>query len=114
MYPYIRYESAGGMYVGHSVSGCDRLTKDFAKSNPYFVFSEFSEGEKRHKIRELDQWIKAQMLKEDHTNKIMLLLLSPAVLTLYTIGLGWMKLFHQAMLCNVPHFGRRLFLLQSM
>ena len=58
---YIRFESAGDMYVGKSVCGRDRMGEEFAESCPYFDFThcELGEKERRHQI--IDAWIRSRM-----------------------------------------------------
>jgi hypothetical protein len=58
---YIRFEAVGDQYVGRSVSGCDRLTEDFAESCPYFDFSQYKPAEKERRRLAVDGWIRRRM-----------------------------------------------------
>jgi hypothetical protein len=71
---YIRYESAGDQYVGRCVSGQNRLSNDFALSNPYFDFSDLEDGERVQTMREVDAWIKARMPSGSASNERVLAL----------------------------------------
>jgi hypothetical protein len=59
MNQHMRYESAGDELVGRSVCGSAQLGKKFAKSFPYFDFSDSVEAEKALRKQELDDWIEA-------------------------------------------------------
>lgn len=58
---YIRFESAGDMYVGKSVCGRDRMGEEFAESCPYFDFSDYEPGEKERHHQIIDAWIRSRM-----------------------------------------------------
>ena len=58
---YLKYESAGDLYVGRCVCGRARFGKRFVESLPYFDFSDFGAAEKAVMNKTLDDWIKARM-----------------------------------------------------
>lgn len=58
---YIRFESAGDMFVGKSVCGRDRMGEEFAESCPYFDFSEYGPAEKERRHQTVDAWIRSRM-----------------------------------------------------
>ena len=58
---YIKYESAGDQFKGKFVSGCSRMSTEFAISPAYFDFTSCDEAERKHNESIIDNCIKAIM-----------------------------------------------------
>jgi len=66
---YIKIADAGDEHVGKMVSGRDRMSVDFAESQPYFDFSEFEGIEYVSRHAAVNAWIKARMPVEARSNE---------------------------------------------
>ena len=66
---YIKFEYAGDQFVGKSVSGRNRMKKDFAESCAYFDFSGCTKVEKEESEGKLHTWIKDRMPEVAKSNE---------------------------------------------
>ena len=88
---YLRYESAGDMYVGRCASGRPRSDKGFALSCPYFDYSDLSGAEKVSAVKELDDWIKARMPPGGHDDAVFALFRFCLASFVYHKNSGWLE-----------------------
>lgn len=65
---YIKFENAGDQFVGRSVSGRPRLSKEFAASPPYFDFSDCTRADRERHLASLDAWIRQRMPAATQSN----------------------------------------------
>ena len=66
---YIKYESAGNQFTGECVSGCSRMSTEFAIIPAYFDLTSCDEAEREHNEIRIDNWINARLSLTAQSNK---------------------------------------------